>query len=211
MTDGPDKRPPNPGDAPPPGNVLDSVFREDGPLPPARIWLRMLAFFLDFILLAMVSGFVVWQLIMPQSHPGAWAEATSWFEQWLEWMQSGNANAPAPEPSHNLTQALKKANELYLLIFWIYFAVGEAFFGGTSLGKRICRIRSVSTVTLGPIPKLTGIVRGGLKTVCLFFFPIFLVPATLLALCFNRRRQMGHDLLSRTAVIDERSVQIKNS
>jgi len=211
MADQPDNRPANPGDGPPPANVLDSVFREDGPLPPARIWLRILAFFLDFILLAIVSTVVIWQLIIPQSHPGAWAELRSWVEQLLEWMGSGNTGAPGPEPSHNLARAMQQANELQLLFFWVYFAAGEAFFGGSSLGKRICRIRSVSTVTLGPMPKLTGIVRGGLKTVCLFFFPIFTVPATLLALCFNRRRQMGHDLLSRTAVIDERSVQIKNS
>jgi uncharacterized RDD family membrane protein YckC len=51
---------------------------------------------------------------------------------------------------------------------------------------------------------MTGIVRGGLKTMVLFFaFPLALI-ATFVAMFFNKRRQLGHDLLSRTAVIDEK-------
>jgi uncharacterized RDD family membrane protein YckC len=49
-------------------------------------------------------------------------------------------------------------------------------------------------------------VRGGLKTLTLFLFFPFAMFATLAALFFNRRRQMGHDLMSRTAVIDEKFV-----
>jgi len=93
-----------------------------------------------------------------------------------------------------------------MLTIWLYFALGEAFFGGSSLGKRICRIRSVSTVTLGAPPLMAGIVRGGLKTLTLYlFFPLAMI-ATLAALFFNKRRQMGHDLMSRTVVIDEKFV-----
>ena len=57
---------------------------------------------------------------------------------------------------------------------------------------------------MGAPPIVAGIVRGGLKTIALFFvFPIALL-ATISTLFFNKRRQMGHDLLSRTAVIDEK-------
>ena len=77
---------------------------------------------------------------------------------------------PFPEPGKNLAEALTIANELQMLCFWLYFSVGEAFFAGSSLGKRICCIRSVSTVTPSKPPIMAGIVRGGLKTLTLYFF-----------------------------------------
>jgi uncharacterized RDD family membrane protein YckC len=115
-----------------------------------------------------------------------------------------------PEPSKALVRALGVANELQLLTFWLYFAIGEAFFAGSSLGKRICRIRSISTVTLGPPPILAGIIRGGLKTVTLFWlFPIAFA-ATFIALFFNKRRQLGHDLCARTVVVDEKYANLQS-
>jgi len=49
-------------------------------------------------------------------------------------------------------------------------------------------------------------VRGGLKTLTIFFFfPIGMI-ATLATLLFNKRRQLGHDLMSRSAVIDEKKL-----
>ena len=93
---------------------------------------------------------------------------------------------------------------LQLLIAWVYFAFGEALFAGTTLGKKIFRLKSVSTVTLGPPPFTAGIVRGGMKTILLFWlFPVLLV-ANFIALFFNKRRQLGHDWMSRTAVVDEK-------
>jgi uncharacterized RDD family membrane protein YckC len=121
----------------------------------------------------------------------------------------GAVESTVPEFSNYLTEALAHARDLQLLIFWAYFALGEAFFKGTTLGKRACRLRSVSTVTLAHPPIVTGIVRGGLKTMALFV-PLGLV-ATILALLFNKRRQMGHDLLSRTIVIDEKTVNISHT
>jgi uncharacterized RDD family membrane protein YckC len=42
----------------------------------------------------------------------------------------------------------------------------------------------------------------------LFSFGIIGWAAMLIPLFFNKRRQMGHDLLSRTAVIDETQLQV---
>ena len=190
-------------------SLLDSIFRKDGPMPPASVRLRAFAFFLDFILISAAASVIIWKIVLPQSHPAAFTELTEWSQQVLAWYGERNttvAAAPFPEPTKNLTRALGVANELQMLTFWLYFALGEAFFAGSSLGKRICRIRSVSTVTLGAPPIMAGIVRGGLKTLTLYlFFPIGMF-ATLSALFFNKRRQMGHDLMSRTAVIDEKLV-----
>jgi len=194
------------------GTVLDSVFRKDGPMPPASVKLRAFAFLLDFVLIAAVASVIIWKVVLPQSHPAAFSQLTEWTQEVLAWYgdRAAAPDAPFPEPEKNLARALAVANELQMLTFWLYFAVGEAFFAGSSLGKRICRIRSVSTVTLAPPPIMAGIVRGGLKTLTLYLFFPFAMIATLAALFFNRRRQMGHDLMSRTAVIDEKFVNLQD-
>lgn len=197
-------------DVPSSGNVLDSVFSSDGPMPPASVWLRAFAFLLDFVLISAVASILIWKIVLPQSHPTAFAELTEWTSAIMAWVneRSVDADTAMPEPSRNLEAALKRANELQLLCFWLYFALGEAFFAGSSLGKRICRIRSVSAVTLGSLPILSGIVRGGLKTLTIFFFfPIGMI-ATLATLFFNNRRQMGHDLMSRSVVVDEKKAAL---
>jgi uncharacterized RDD family membrane protein YckC len=190
------------------GTLLDSVFHKDGPMPPASVGLRAFAFLLDFILISAVASVIIWKVVLPQSHPAAFSQLTEWTQEAFTWYgdRTAEPEAPFPEPDKNLARALAVASELQMLTFWLYFALGEAFFAGSSLGKRICRIRSVSTVTLGPPPLMAGIVRGGLKTLTLFLFFPFAMVATLAALFFNRRRQMGHDLMSRTAVIDEKFV-----
>lgn len=203
--EGPQKKDTRP-DVPATGDVLDSVFSSDGPMPPASVWLRAFAFILDFILISAVASLLIWKIVLPQSHPAAFTELSEWTTAIVGWVneRSEEADTPMPEPSRSLQEALKRANELQLLCFWLYFALGEGFFNGSSLGKRICRLRSVSTVTLGTLPILSGIVRGGLKTLTIFFlFPVALI-ATLAPLLFNKRRQMGHDLMSRSAVVDEK-------
>ena len=196
-----------------PETVLDSVFSDGGPMPPARLRLRALAFVLDFILVTAVASIIIWKIALPHSHPGAFHDLMIWTEQLFEWV--GDSARPEdstpPQPSKELAKALTLANEPQLLTFWIYFAFGEAFFGGSSLGKRICRLRSISTVTLGPPPILSGIVRGGLKTILLFWiFPI-LFAANFIALRFNKRRQLGHDWFSRTAVVDEKYLSLEQN
>jgi len=195
------------------GSLLDSVFRKDGPMPPASIRLRAFAFLLDFILISAVASVIIWKIALPQSHPAAFTELTEWTQTVITWYseKATTAEIAFPEPSKNLASALAVANELQMLCFWLYFALGEAFFAGSSLGKRICRIRSVSTVTLGAPPIMSGIVRGGLKTLTLYLFFPFGMIATIAALFFNKRRQMGHDMMSRTAVIDEKLVNMQSS
>lgn len=194
-------------DLPPPlkpANVLDSIFQQGGPMPAAGLGIRGLAFLLDFVLLTAVSMLLIWKFAIPQNHPGAFHEFTTWVDAFTAWLQISGEKPAAPVMSRSLVEALGYAQNLQFFIFWIYFAIGEAFYAGSSLGKRLCCIRTVSTVSLGVAPFFTGIVRAGLKTTTVFLlFPI----SILLGMCslfFNKRRQLVHDLLSRTAVIDER-------
>lgn len=193
-------------------NPLDLIFSDEGSLPPARIGIRALAFLLDFILVSAVTTIIIWKIILPQTHPGTFHEFILWGEQLTTWFNSNErSEIELPKPNHNLSIALKDANDLQLIIFWLYFALSEALFAVT-LGKKACRLRTISTITQSPPPFVTGVIRGGLITAVFFTPPIGLV-ATISALLFNKRRQMGHDLLSRTIVIDEKilsSVDMKS-
>lgn len=198
-TSGPEKPPKSSK----PGNVLDSIFRKDGSMPPARLSLRIVAFLMDAVILFLVSNFIILRIIWPEAHPGAMAEYTAWFEAFTSSL-SNRESLPAMNPS--LLDALNDAYSVQIIVSWLYFAIGESFFNGASLGKRTFRLRTVGTVTLGPAPFFTGILRAGMKTFLLFyFFPILLI-ADLIALRFNKRGQTGHDLLSRTAVVDEKKM-----
>ena len=209
MSQPPDK--PSSGGPPPirPDNVLDSVFSDSGPMPTAKFTLRALALLLDGILVTAVASVIIWKLVLPQSHPGAFGELMQWSQELVDWVKNPSVGATIPEPSKTLLPALSVANELQLLICWLYFAIGEAFFAGSSLGKRICRIRSVSTVTLDPPPILAGITRGGLKAISLFWLFPLVFAASFLTLFFNKRRQLAHDLCTRTAVVDEKYAQLQ--
>ena len=186
--------------------LLDTVLGDSGAMPTARMGIRSLAFVLDYIMINVVATFIIWKIAMPQTHPDAFSELNTWIQQVVVWFEKEGfrSETSPPEWSERLTAAMRYASNLIFIIFWLYFAAGEAFFAGRSLGKSICRLRSISTVTLERPPFVSAIVRGGLKTIALMW-PIALV-ATIVALFFNKRRQTGHDLLSRTAVIDEKYI-----
>ncbi|MFT4901865.1 MAG: putative RDD family membrane protein YckC [Lentimonas sp.] len=199
----------DPATQPPPiqtNRLLDSMLSKDGPMPAARLRIRAVAFALDFVLLTAISMLLIWKFIMPIYHPSTFYEFNQWMNAFIAWIQDGSQASGIDMPTMNesLAEGLGFAQDLQLIIFWFYFAIGEVFFVGSSLGKKICRLRSISTVTLSDLPVLTGLVRAGLKTLAIFMlFPLSIV-ITLCAVLFNKRRQMVHDILSRTAVIDER-------
>ena len=191
-----------------PENVLDSIFREGGPMPPARIRLRIIAFLMDALLLFLVANFIILKLLFPEVHPGAMTEYTVWFETFILSLTEGSGKFPAMNPS--LIDAMNDAYSVQIIVAWFYFGIGESFFNGGSLGKRTFRLRSISTITLGPVSVFNGIFRAGLKTILFFYFFPVLLTGALLATCFNRRKQAGHDLLSRTVVVDEKRM-LQNS
>ena len=199
----------SPAQPPPlkPSNVLDSIFNKKGSMPAASLGIRTLAFFLDFVLVYAVAIIFVYKIGWPANYPGTYFELEQWMRAVMAWAENRGTQAGSPpEMTEGLVAAFAYALNVMFITFWAYFGIGEAFFGGSSMGKRLCCIRSVSTVTLAHPPIFTGIVRGGLKTTALFIiFPISAV-VPLIALFFNKRGQLLHDLLSRTAVVDERLI-----
>ena len=186
--------------------LLDAVLGDGGAMPTARLGIRSLAFVLDYVMINIVATFIILKIVIPQTHPDAFNEWNEWAQQVVVWFEEEGfrSETPLPEWNERLTAAMKYASNLIFVIFWMYFAAGEALFAGRSFGRAICRLRSISTVTLERPPFMSAIVRGGLKTIALMW-PVALV-ATIVVLFFNKRRQTGHDLLSRTAVIDEKYI-----
>lgn len=182
-------------------------------MPAAGVGLRGLAFSLDFLLLLGISMLIVGKIGLPAYHPSAGFEIREWVDTVWSWAEVAQTQAiaersPPPEMPTAVLDAISYAINVMFILFWVYFGTCEAFFNGTSMGKRLCCIRTVSTVTLGAQPILTGIIRGGIKTTLIFIvFPLTAVIA-LLGLFFNKRKQMLHDILSRTTVIDERLVKV---
>lgn len=204
-----------PGDSPkgPPPlkakNLLDSIFRKDGSLPPANLALRGIAFTMDMILIIAVSALIVVQFTWPQDHPEAFRQFDEWYKA-LE-ILSQKTKPPSlsemPTPPEELEAALVSAYSIAMLVSWFYFAIGEGFFKGASLGKRSVRICTISTQSLDFLPTILGILRGGIKTIAIFFFPHITIPLTVIFVAFNKRMQMGHDLICKTVVIDQKHVK----
>lgn len=191
-----------------PSSVLDSIFRDDGPMPPAKLGIRFLAFFMDAILLLLISNFFVLNYAWPAAYPEAYSAYLAWFESLLNGLSTGS---PVEALDPEIIAAFNYANSIQLVVFWIYFAIGEAFFAGASLGKRMFRLRTVSMINLATPSLFNAIFRAGAKSITvLSFFPLLLV-GSLIAFRFNKRRQMGHDLLNRTVVVDEKRMQQQGS
>ena len=188
--------------------MLDSVLSSSGAMPAARMGIRFQAFILDWFFVNLFASIVIWKFIMPQTFPEAFVEINEWYRNFSEWFSGkfdqGDSSADTPMPQWNdyIKDAIAYVQLLTFLFFWLYFAIGEAFFSGYTFGKSICRLRTISVVTMQKPFLFSAICRAGIKAFSMLSPFIFL--ATTIALKFNRRRQMGHDILCHTAVIDER-------
>lgn len=191
-------------------SALESVLSESGAMPTARMGIRLQAFFFDWIFVSLLASIVIWKFAMPQKFPDAYDNLNIWFQDLVHWFGTDGFQKGTPMPQWNeaLTDAMTFAQLLTLSAFWLYFTIGDAFFSGCTFGKSICRLRTISIVTMEKPFFLTAIMRGGLKAFALLY-PILMV-ATMIALKFNRQRQMGHDILCKTAVVDERYLSSVN-
>ncbi len=185
--------------------VLDSVLSDSGAMPAARLGIRLQALILDCVFVILFSLIAIGQFALPQAFPNVYTEVEQWnrdFSEWLDKRKNSSENNPMPTLSDSLEDAVIYAQTLTLFFFCLYFAVGEAFFSGYTFGKSICRLRTISVVTMEKPFFFSSIARAAIKAFAIL--SPFILLATLIALFFNKRRQMGHDLLCRTAVVDER-------
>ena len=174
---------------------IDSLICRGGPLPPASLGVRALACIMDASLIGLLGMFIILRFIWPNEFPEAQ-------EALMRWLEAEGSNT-APDPY--LLEALGYAQSLLIALFTLYFGLGELFFNGGSLGKRALRLRTISLITLDKPHPLPALLRSFLKALALIFLPV-LALVLVLPLFNRRRRLLGHDLLCRTVVIDERNI-----
>jgi uncharacterized RDD family membrane protein YckC len=85
-------------------------------------------------------------------------------------------------------------------VIFLYFFFSEISAGGSSLGKRIFRLRIVSIQTLGPLSVSLACLRTFISTLCLTLFFPFLFINFFVGL-FRRDRRCLHDLMTKSWVI----------
>ena len=175
---------------------------------PAPLFLRMVAFVMDCIFVIFASLILV-QGFFPDEIASGRKTMESYNEEMLTLEEAANrgdntANESMKRLLENLIQepswiAMMNAVILsFLCTAIIYWFVGERFFAGSSLGKRMFSLATINLVD-GEAPG-TGVAlfRSFLKAIPLV--QQYLALSYLVAL-FNRRRMTGHDYACRTVVI----------
>ena len=171
-------------------------------LPEPSIAFRGLAFLLDYILVVLLATLIILQIILPLNPSFSLEALNDWLDTYLAWAES-NSDTAAPILNDSAQSILLLITESFSIIFILYFVLCDTLFKGSSIGKKIFNLKTISLTPGDSIPIFHAGIRAISKTIILFyFFPIlFLVAA--LTKRFHKSKQWGHDLISQTKVIDE--------
>lgn len=177
------------------------LINADG-LPQPPIWVRALSFLLDYCLLSVISALIITQFLLPMNPELSWDGLIAWSEQYLSQIQSkGTENLPVP--NQTIQETLLFITESVTFLFLIYFFICDYFLKGSSIGKRIFNIRTLSLLKPEKIPLSSALMRSAAKTLILFYFFPIILSVAILTKFFHKSKQWGHDLISQTKVIDE--------
>lgn len=171
-------------------------------LPEPSIAFRGLAFLLDYILVVLLATLIILQVILPLNPSFSLEALNDWLEAYIAWAET-NSTTAAPILNDSAQSILLLITESFSIIFILYFLLCDTLFKGSSMGKKIFNLKTITLTPGDSIPIFHAGIRAISKTVLLFyFFPLlFLVAA--LTKRFHKSKQWGHDLISQTKVIDE--------
>lgn len=171
-------------------------------LPEPSIAFRGLAFLLDYILVVLLATLIILQIILPLNPSFSLEALNEWLDAYLAWAES-NSDTAAPILNDSAQSILLLITESFSIIFILYFVLCDTLFKGSSIGKKIFNLKTITLTPRNSIPIFHAGIRAISKTIILFyFFPVlFLVAA--LTKRFHKSKQWGHDLISQTKVIDE--------
>lgn len=171
---------------------------------PVGFTLRLVAFLFDYVLITVFLFTILTTWILPDFYPGFITDLETLANEQARLSQAKASTKEILILHGNFMQkhnsAFETINTFYLFTFWIYFSFSEYFLTGTTLGKKMFKLRVVDADTLSePSPRATFI-RNCLKSMAAcILFPLLAV--SFLLCIFNRRRQTGHDWVARTIVI----------
>ena len=171
-------------------------------LPEPSLAFRGLAFLLDYILVVLLATLIILKIILPLNPSFSLEALNDWLDAYMAWAGS-NSNTAAPILNDSAQSILLLITESFSIIFIFYFLLCDTLFKGSSMGKKIFNLKTITLTPRNSIPIFHAGIRAISKTIILFyFFPIlFLIAA--LTKRFHKSKQWGHDLISQTKVIDE--------
>lgn len=171
-------------------------------LPEPSMAFRGLAFLLDYILVLLLATLIILQIILPLNPAFSLEALNHWLEAYLIWAES-NSDTAAPIPNDSVQSILLLITESFTIIFILYFLLCDTLFKGSSIGKKIFNLKTITLTPRDSIPIFHASIRAISKTIILFyFFPVLFLVAVLTKR-FHKSKQWGHDLISQTKVIDE--------
>ncbi len=171
-------------------------------IPEPSIAFRGLAFILDYILVILLATLIILQVILPLNPSFSLEALNDWLDTYLAWAAS-NTDKAAPILNDSTQSILLLITESFSIIFILYFLLCDTLFKGSSFGKKIFNLKTITLTPRNSIPILHAGIRAISKTIILFyFFPILFLVAVLTKR-FHKSKQWGHDLISQTKVIDE--------
>lgn len=168
--------------------------------PVAKLWQRTLAFALDFFLVFNLSLVLLLAYLLPQKYPGKMAELQHTVRTSLEAKQGFNALLSTL--SEDQLELVYYCQNINLLVYWLYFVLSDVFLGGSSLGKRIFRLKIVRLKSYEMLSFWDLCLRGSIKALTLvWFFPVLMLNYAWAF--FNKARLAGHDYLARSIVVED--------
>jgi len=178
------------------------ISLESDSIPEPSIAFRGLAFILDYILVILLATLIILQVILPLNPSFSLEALNDWLDTYLAWAAS-NTDTAAPILNDSTQSILLLITESFSIIFILYFLLCDTLFKGSSFGKKIFNLKTITLTPRNSIPILHAGIRAISKTIILFyFFPILFLVAVLTKR-FHKSKQWGHDLISQTKVIDE--------
>lgn len=168
--------------------------------PLAKLWQRSIAFCLDFFLVFNISMVLLLVYLLPQKFPGKMAELRQSVQMSLE--SKHDLNTIAQSLRQDQLEMVYYCQNINLLVYWLYFMLSDVFLSGSSLGKRVFRLKTLRYRTYEDLSFWDICMRSAVKALALvWFFPFLLMSYTLAF--FNKSRQAGHDYLARSIVVEE--------
>ena len=171
-------------------------------IPEASIAFRGLAFLLDYILIVLLAILIILKVILPLNPSFSLEALNDWLNAYLAWAES-NSDTAAPILNDSAQSILLLITESFSIIFILYFLLCDTVFKGSSIGKKIFSLKTITLTPGNSIPIFHAGIRAISKTIILFYFFPILFLAAALTKRFHKSKQWGHDLISQTKVIDE--------
>jgi uncharacterized RDD family membrane protein YckC len=168
---------------------------------PAPMGWRLLALLLDYVLCWAATMLIVTRLVLPQDIPNWMDVVQHQSDTMMTEVQKASEQNRMPdlvlEP--DIEPVLTDALETFFFVYLVYFTGSELALQGSTLGKRVFRLRTVQWTGNSPPHLAETLARGLIKSASLVWWWPFLV-VNALPLFLPRRRRAFHDYVARTMV-----------